>query len=137
MRLLRFSDFANDDQETAHTMMQSFATTGQTFDAAICNDDAMALGVVQYMQENGMSTSNIPVCGIDGTSDALTSIKSGGMSYTELQQTDKVAQACIDAISAIKSGGTINDINGATDDGRYIWIPYEKVTADNLSKFQK
>lgn len=132
-----FSDFANDDQETAHTMMQSFATTGQTFDAAICNDDAMALGVVQYMQENGLSTSNIPVCGVDGTSDALTSIKSGGMSFTELQQTDKVAQACIDAISAIKSGGTINDIKGATDDGKYIWIPYKKVSKENVSEYQK
>lgn len=132
-----FSDFANNDQETAYNQMQSFGTTKQTFDAAICNDDTMALGVVQYMQENGLSTSQIPVCGIDGTSGAITSIQSGGMSYTELQPTDKVAQACIDAVKAIKSGGTIDGIAGATEDGKYIWIPYDKVTSDNVSKYAK
>lgn len=132
-----FSDFANDDQQSAYDLMQKFKMTGQKFDAAICNDDAMALGVVQYMQENGLSTSQIPVCGIGGTTDALTSIKSGGMAYTELMQTEKLAQLSIEAVKALKSGGTIKGIEGATDDGKYIWIPYKKVSKDNVSEYQK
>lgn len=132
-----FSDFANDDQQTAYNLMQSFKTTGQTFDAAICNDDTMALGVVQYMQENGLSTENIPVCGIDGTADALNSIKSGGMSFTVLQQTEKEASAAISAIRALKSGKDIQGIEGATKDGKYIWMPLQKVSADNVSKYAK
>lgn len=132
-----FSDFANNDLETAYDQLRTFTTTNQKFDAAICNDDAMALGVVRYMNEQGLSTDSVPVCGIDGTTDALESIQSGGMAFTELQQTDKIAKACIDAIGAIKSGKTIDGIDGATDDGKYIWIPYEKVSADNVSKYLK
>lgn len=131
-----FSDFADDSTDTAYSLMQRFRTTGQSFDAAICNDDAMALGVIRYMQENGLSTDQIPVCGVDGSKDALASIKSGGMSFTDMQQTTKTARACIDAIGRIKSGGTINGLSGASEDGKYIWIPYQKVTADNVDKIR-
>lgn len=132
-----FSDFADDNQETAYNLLNDFRATGQKFDAAICNDDAMALGVVQYMQENGLSTSTIPVCGIDGTPDALTSIQSGGMAFTDAQQTDKQATACVEALKALMSGSGIEKIDGATKDGKYIWIPLKKVTADNVAEFMK
>lgn len=132
-----FSDFADNDTEEAYNLMQRFATTGQKFDAAICNNDAMALGVIQYMQENGISTSSVPVCGIDGTKDALTSIQSGGMAFTVRQQTDKLASTSVEAIGRLKTGRDISDIEGATDDGKYIWIPYEKVSSDNVDKYLK
>lgn len=130
-----FSDFADDDTDTTYNLLQKFSITGQKFDAAICNDDAMALGVVQYMQENGMSTSSIPVCGIDGTQAALSSIQSGGMSFTVRQPIDKLAQTAVSAVAGLQSGDGIKNLDGATKDGRYIWLPYEKVSADNVDKY--
>ncbi|MCR5546555.1 MAG: substrate-binding domain-containing protein [Lachnospiraceae bacterium] len=133
---ITFSDYANWSTETAYEYMGVAAKVGAKYDAVICNNDSMALGVVQYMQDNGISTKDIPVCGVDATEDGCASIAAGGIQFTVLQSATGQAQKAVEAIQAMGKGGSISDIEGASEDGKYIWVDFEKVDSSNVSDYR-
>ena len=55
-----------------------------TIDAIVCQNDDAALGVVEALKSSGKLES-IQVLGVDGSDDALQSIKDGEMTMTALQ----------------------------------------------------
>jgi inositol transport system substrate-binding protein len=133
---LVFSDYANWTDENAYKYMGILSSVGGKYDAVICNNDTMALGVVKYMQDNGISTKDIPVCGVDATADGCASIAAGGMQFTVLQSAEGQGAKAVEAIAAMVKGNSISDIAGATEDGKYIWVDFEKVDASNVADYQ-
>lgn len=129
-----FSDYANWSTETAYQYMEILSKQNVSFDAVFCNNDSMALGVVQYLDKHGKS--DIPVAGVDATADGCASIAAGGMDFTVLQSASGQGTKAVEAISMMASGGTISDIEGASENGKYIWVPFERVDASNVSQYQ-
>ena len=75
--------------------------------------------------------------GVDATADGCAAIQSGDMAFTVYQSGAGQGQAAIDAAVAIASGGSVKEIEGATDDKKYVWVPFEKVDATNVDQYIK
>ncbi len=131
-----FVDTANWSDTEAIEKFGIFMKTGQTVDAVICNNDTMALGAIEAMKEYGLDYTKIPVCGVDATSDACASILAGEMQFTVLQDAAGQAAAAVKAASVLGSGGTLDSIDGATSDGKYVYVPFVPVDSSNASQYK-
>lgn len=121
-----FEDTANWDRAEAMNKMQTLIGTTKEFDCVICNNDEMALGVIEAMKAAGMDLKAIPVVGIDATDMACASVKAGEMAATVFQNAR--AQGAVAMEYAIKATkGEPFDIFG--------WVPFEPVSIDNVDNY--
>lgn len=130
-----FMDYANWSDTEAANKFGIFMKTGQSVDAVFCNNDTMALGAVQAMKDYGLDYTSIPVCGVDAVEDACNSIMAGEMAFTVLQDAEAQGSKAVEAAIILSGGGTINDIDGASEDGKYIWVPFVPVDKSNAGDY--
>ncbi|SEL55613.1 inositol transport system substrate-binding protein [Butyrivibrio sp. ob235] len=131
-----FNDTAYWDTQKAADGFKTFLKTQQPYDCVICNNDSMALGVVQAMNDLGIDTSAIPVVGIDATTDGCASIMNGGMQFTVLQSASGQGAACIEAAIALAKKGTTKDVEYVTDDLTFVWVPFTPVDKSNAGSIK-
>ena len=80
-------DSANGNRDEAVDLMENwFETYGDQIDGVICQNDGMAMGVIQVLQANGKD--NVPVIGVDAIEDALVAIDQGELLGTVYQDAD-------------------------------------------------
>ena len=130
-----FMDYANWSADGAISKFDIFMKTGQSVDAIFCNNDNMALGAIEAMKTYGLDYNTIPVCGVDALEEACASIKAGEMSFTVLQDADEQAAKAVEAAKVLSGGGTIDSIEGASEDGKYIWVPFLPVDSSNVDSY--
>ncbi len=130
-----FVDTANWSDKEAEEKFDVFMKTKQPVDAVFCNNDSMALGVVNAFKKYGLDTKQIPICGVDATADGCKSISEGGMSYTVLQDAKNQAKMAVKACVALGSNKSIKDLKWHTDDNKYIFVPFKPVDSSNVSEF--
>ena len=94
----------------------------------------MALGVIDSCKKNGIS--GVPVLGIDATADGCAAIQAGDMAFTVYQSGSGQGEAAGKAAIALGSGGTTQGMEGLSDDGLYVWVPFEKVDSSNVADYQ-
>ena len=129
-----FEDNADWEQGIAEDYFDLFLQTGKQFDAVVCNNDTMALGVIDSCKKNGIS--GVPVLGIDATADGCAAIQAGDMAFTVYQSGSGQGEAAVKAAIALGSGGTTQGMEGLSDDGLYVWVPFEKVESSNVADYQ-
>lgn len=100
-----------------------------SFDAIVCQNDDAALGVVEALKSAGKLDS-IQVLGVDGSDDALESIKNGEMTMTSLQDAKAQAEAGAQIFEDLKNGKDPADIEDVS-------IPFKIVTAENVDEYLK
>ena len=79
----------------------------------------------------------IPVVGVDATAPALQAIAAGQMLGTSLNDAKNQGTAAV-RIADVASKGeavTSESIGYTLTDGKYVWIPYVKVNAENYKDF--
>jgi inositol transport system substrate-binding protein len=123
-----FEDTAKWDRATAMDMMQTFLGTGAVFDCVICNNDEMALGVIEALKAGGVDLTKVPVVGIDATDMACESVKNGEMAMTVFQDAAGQGAKCIE-FAKLAAEGTLTEQFG--------WVPFQPVTIDNVADFMK
>ncbi len=128
-----FVDYANWSTEEAEEKLNLFFRTGQDVDVVFSNNDSMALGAVEALKRHGLSLSEIPVCGVDATVDGRASIKAGEMQFTVLQDAKAQGEAAVKAAARLGNGASIDEVEGASEDGKYIWVPFTPVTSANVN----
>lgn len=111
-------------------------------EAILCNNDDMALGVIEALQKNGYNTDAkekyIPVVGIDATPEALEAMETGSLLGTVLNDTENQANAIVNIASQSAVGNPIEEetIGYEVIDDKYVWIPYVKITDENYVDFK-
>lgn len=139
------ADTAMWDKAKATDLMKAFIT-GQgigKIEAVICNNDDMALGAIEALKAEGYNKGDaakyIPVVGVDATAPALQAMKEGSLLGTVLNDADNQGKATVAIAAAAAQGKEINKstIGYEVTDGKYVWIPYVKVTVDNYKDFIK
>nr|8FXU_A Chain A, D-galactose/methyl-galactoside binding periplasmic protein MglB [Thermoanaerobacterium thermosaccharolyticum] len=131
-------DYANWDRVTAHDKMAAWLSSfGDKIEAVFANNDDMALGAIEALKSAGYFTGNkyIPVVGVDATAPGIQAIKDGTLLGTVLNDAKNQAKATFNIAYELAQGITPTKDNIGYDitDGKYVWIPYKKITKDNIS----
>jgi methyl-galactoside transport system substrate-binding protein len=133
-------DTAMWDRPKAVEKMDAFlAAHGDKIEMVFCNNDDMALGVIESLKNAGYFQGGkyLPVLGVDATAPALEALSQGTLLGTVLNDADNQGKATFDVAYALASGSDPATSGWTITDGKYVWVPYQKVTKDNYTQFQK
>ncbi len=117
----------------ALTMMREVLFTHKLseIEAIICNNDEMALGVLNELQAHGYNTGDsdkfIPLIGIDALPKAIEAVTRNQMVGTVLNDSRSLAEICVKLAKAYCAHQPITeDLIGLPIDGHQIEVPYVK-----------
>lgn len=138
------SDNANWDKVQATDKMKGFisAVGLDKIEAILCNNDDMALGAIEALKAEGYNKGDagkfIPVVGVDATAPALAAMADGSLLGTVLNDAKNQGIAAVRLAKLSATGGEINKdtVGYEVTDGKYVWVPYVKVTQENYKDFQ-
>ena len=131
---------ADWDTGKANDAMLSIWQSHPEIEVAFCNNDQMATGVIAALNQSGYNTGNegdpaIAVIGVDATDAAIEAIKAGRMTATVKQDGDAMGEANIRfAMNYLINGKWIDGLDQykLNDDGVSTFIPYAKITQENV-----
>lgn len=113
----------------------------ENVEAILCNNDDMALGAIEALKAAGYNTGDAakftPVVGVDATAPALQAMQDGSLLGTVLNDAENQGNATVMIAAAAAAGQEITEdtIGYKVTDGKYVWIPYVKITADNYQDY--
>ena len=132
-------DTAYWQRPTAVEKMDAFwSRFGDEIEVVFCNNDDMALGVIESLRKAGFFSGNrfLPVLGVDATAPALQALAEGTLLGTVLNDAVNQGKATFDITYALATGANPANAGWPITDRQYIWVPYQKVTRDNYRNFQ-
>ena len=112
----------------ANDVVAGWLASGIKFNIVFANNDEMALGAIQALKAVGTDMKDVTVAGIDATADALAAMKAGDLAVTVFQDAVGQGTRSIDAAAQMIKGEAVP---------KYIEIPFQTVTKDNMSSFMK
>lgn len=110
---------------------------GDRIELVLANNDDMALGAIEALKAGGYLADGkfIPVIGVDATAPAKDSLKAGLLYGTVLNDARGQGKGIFDIAYALaKKENPTEKVQGITD-GKYLWIPYQKVTKESVDNF--
>ena len=130
-----------DRAQGAERMKDFIASVGlDRIEAVVANNDSMALGAIAALKAEGYNLGDaakyIPVVGVDATAPALEAMGQGTLLGTVLNDARGQGAAAVRAAFAAAQGRAIDKetVGYEVTDGKYIWIPYMKVTTENFKR---
>lgn len=126
---------ANWSGDQAKAKLLAILAAGEGPEIIISNNDAMALGAMGAYEEVGTPKDEWPaIFGIDGIDQGLESISAGTMKATVYNDKEGQADAIAGLAYALVVGDSLESFE--LEDGKYIWLPYKKVSLDNIAEFK-
>lgn len=118
------------DQAKAQQIAQDALNQyGDKIEVIFCNNDAMALGALQSIQQaNRTVGKDIYLVGVDALAEAVQDVLDGNMTGTVLNDDVGQATAAAEATKLYVEGSKVE---------QYYWVDYVKVTKDNASEYVK
>ena len=126
---------ANWNQAQAENrMLQMISQHQNQIELVLANNDAMALGALDAYKKLNRTESALPVFfGIDGIKEGLEAIQEKKMAGTVYNDKEGQAGAIAKLAKALITGRGMSDIEFENE--KYIYLPYEKVTLDNVENY--
>ncbi len=131
-----FDDYADWDTEIAKQRFEVLLKTGQKVDVAACNNDGMALGIIQACEEKGISFNDIKIIGIDATADGCQAIENDKMAFTVYQSATGQGSYAVKAAARLAQGKSLDGMKYLSKNKKYVWVPFEKVDKSNVQKYK-
>ncbi|MCD8154752.1 MAG: galactose ABC transporter substrate-binding protein [Clostridiales bacterium] len=127
---------ANWNRAQAQTKTASlYAQFGDEIEMILANNDDMALGAIDALKAAGVSEEDWPVIvGIDGTDVGLEAVQNGEMAGTVYNDKEGQALEMLKLAYALATDSGWEEVD--LEDGKYIRLPYSKVTAENAGEFE-
>lgn len=125
------------DRVKGQEKMAAFlAANGDKIEVVLANNDDMALGAIEALKAAGYFKGGkyMPVVGVDATAPALAALKEGTLLGTVLNDAKNQGKATFMLSYVLAQGQTPTKANiGYTiTDGKYVWVPYAKITKANM-----
>ena len=126
---------ANWNKEQAQTKMaQLIKQYGTSIELVFANNDDMALGAIEALQDAGTTSDQWPaVVGIDGTDAALEAVQTGQMLGTVYNDKEGQAEAMLNLAFHLTTDKKLDNIG--LQNGKYIRLPYAKITKDEVNNY--
>ena len=131
-----FEDSAGWSKDTAQELMGMFLKTGMPVDCVAANNDDMALGGLAAFEQAGYDTDAVLFLGVDASAAGCQAIAEGRMDFTVYQPTSDQIVSAVEAAVKLADGQSIAKMEGASEDGKYILIPFEKVDRNNVGGYK-
>lgn len=116
---------ADWDRTKAFNLAQNYINKYPDLKAIYCANDTMAMGAQEAVVGSG---KKIVVVGTDGNSDAIASVKKGGLFATVKQDSAAVGAKAVEQLLALAKAGAKIDVNAQVEQVR---IPAILVTKDS------
>ena len=132
---------ANWDTAQANEKMLATWAAHPEIELVFANNDQMATGVIAALNQSGYNTGeegapSIAVIGVDAVDEALEAIRAGKMTATVKQDGDAMGEANIRfAMNKLINGTWFEGLESKyklNDDGVSVFIPYAKITQENV-----
>ncbi len=126
---------ANWNREQAQAKVLQVINDGKDdIEIIIANNDDMALGAIDAYETAGIALEDRPkIYGIDGTDEGLSAMKNKALAGTVYNDKEGQAQALFNLAYALATDSDLSDLE--LIDGKYIRLPYEKITEETLEDF--
>lgn len=111
---------ADWDRAKAKDLADTWIKTQPDLKAIFCNNDTMALGVVEAVKASG---KDIIVVGVDGTTEAYESIRAGALDATVDSYPYYKGQIAVDMAARVLGGQEVP---------RVVWTPQALIDASNV-----
>jgi len=121
-------------------VLEDFPMDGKNpIEVVLCNNDAMAEGVIDALNEVGWNLGDdpektIPVFGVDATEQAIELINKGKMTGTIKQDADAMAEGIVRFVKAVKDNAdflaVLDSFSNVTN--KKVRIPYAKISGASL-----
>jgi len=126
-------DTAMWDRVQGQEKMAAFlGSQGDKIELVLANNDDMALGAIEALKAAGYFSGDtfMPVVGVDATAPAMDALKAKTLIGTVLNDAENQGKATLALAAALAQGQTPSKDNIGYDitDGKYVWVPYKKVT---------
>lgn len=131
-------DTAMWDRVKGQEKMAAFlASKGDKIEVVLANNDDMGLGAIEALKAAGYFKDNkyMPVVSVDATAPALQALQDGTLLGTVLNDAKNQGKATLNLANVLGQGQTPSKDNIGYDitDGKYVWVPYKKITKDNMN----
>ena len=121
---------ANWERTQASALMETWHKTyGDQIELIICNNDDMALGVVDALERANYNFHNI--VGIDGTPQGLDAVKEGKILGTVVSDTTLHAKAIFDIAYALTVGDDVSKV-AILENNKYVRVEQYKLTIKDV-----
>ena len=120
--------------QAENRMTQMIGQYPNKIELVLANNDDMALGAIDAYDKLNLTESSRPVFfGIDGTDEGLQAIVDEKMSGTVYNDKEGQAGAMAQLAMALVSGEGLDGIDFENE--KYIYLPYQKISPDNVEEF--
>ncbi len=135
-------EIANWNRSQAETKMNQFLKSfGSEIEVVLSNNDDMALGAADALERSCGSPAQARaagtpwpvILGIDGTKVGLEALQNGRLLGTVLNDSKGQAEAILELARSVVQGTALPEGIELLD-GKYIRLPYQKVTAENVDE---
>jgi len=129
------------DRVRGQEKMAAFlAAHGDKIEAVFGNNDDMALGAIEALKAAGYFSDGkfMPVVGVDATAPAIQALEDKTLLGTVLNDAVNQGVATFNLSYILAKGETPTKENCGYEisDGKYVWVPYRKVTLENVAEFK-
>lgn len=123
---------ANWNRAQAENRMSQMISQYQTkIELVLANNDEMALGAMDAYEKLNYTESTLPLFfGIDGTKVGLEAVRDSRLSGTVYNDKEGQAKAMAKLAEALVTGDRTENMD--FENGKYVYLPYEKVTKEQL-----
>jgi len=111
----------------AMNLAENWLSTGKQIDAIVCNNDGMALGVLQALR-SANKVGKIKLYGLDAVPEVMKAIKAGDMSASIYNDSRTEAKKAVETMIAVSEGKTVD---------KQIIIAPVVITKANVDKYLK